>query len=87
MEEVAEIVQRFLAFALLADDDVGPQPIQEIFFVEIYTTPPGVPGLRREIKLRSGIGRILQVAPGAAGSMVERSGSQGQIVAHLLGRQ
>src|SRR5205807_10590796 len=74
VEEPAEIVQRFLACALLADDDLGPQPVQQIFFVEIYTTPPGVPSLRREIELWSGIGGVLQVAPGAAGSMVERGG-------------
>src|SRR5260370_30377636 len=68
VEEVAEIVQRFLAFALLADDDVGPQPVQQIFFVEIYTTPPGGPALRREINVRGRIGRIPQAGAGPAAS-------------------
>src|SRR5882672_9387196 len=84
---MAEIVQGFLAFALLADDDVGPKPGQQALIVEVDSAPPGLPRLRREIKLRSGIGGILQVAPGASRSVIESSGSQSKIVAHLLTRK
>src|ERR1700688_4140363 len=77
MEEMAEIVDGFLAFALLADDDVAPKPVQRVFIVEIGSAAPGVPCLRREIKFRSSVGGVLQVAPGAARSMVQVSGGRG----------
>src|SRR5579864_3475655 len=35
VEEMAEIIDRFLAFALLANDDVDPKPVQRIFIVEV----------------------------------------------------
>src|SRR5579863_9593899 len=63
VKEVAEIVDRFRALALLADDDIDPKPVERVFIVEIGAAAPGVPGLRSEIKLRSGVGGVLQVAP------------------------
>src|ERR1035438_800978 len=74
VEELAKIIQRFLAHALLADNDIGPQPVQKVFIVEVDATPPGLPGMRGEIKLRSRVGRILQIAPRAPGSVVEGGG-------------
>jgi hypothetical protein len=40
MKELAEIVERFLVFALLPDDNVGPQPAQSAFIVEIRAAAP-----------------------------------------------
>ena len=74
VEELAKIIQRFLAFALLADGDVNPQPVQRVFFVEVDAATPGFPRMRSEIKLRGCIGSVLQVAPGASRSVVEGSG-------------
>jgi hypothetical protein len=74
VEELAKIVQGLLALALLADDDVGPQPVQRVFIVEIDPSPPGFPGMRSEIELRSCIGGVLQIAPSASRSMVEGGG-------------
>src|ERR1700692_2566156 len=61
VEELAEIIDGFLVFTLLADDDVNPKPVQSIFIVEISSAAPGVPRLGREIKLGSRVGRVLQV--------------------------
>src|ERR1051326_1032203 len=67
VEEVAEIVDRLLAFALLADDYVDPEPVQRVFAVEVGAATPGIPRLGREIELRGRVGGVLQVAPLAAG--------------------
>ena len=85
MEEVAEIVDRLCALGLLADDDVDPEPVQSVFVVEIGAAAPGFPGSRREIKLRGGVGGVLQVAPFAAGSVIESGGGDRQVVAILFG--
>ena len=61
-----------MAMALLADDDIGPEPVQRVFFVEIRSAPPRVPGLGSEVKLWRGIGGVLQVAPLAARKVIER---------------
>ena len=68
VEEFAEIVDGLRAFGLLADDDVGPEPVQRVFVIEIGAAAPRFPGSRSEIKLRRGVGGVLQVAPFAAGS-------------------
>src|SRR5579872_1894680 len=87
VEKMAEIVNALRAFALLADDDIHPQPVERILIVKIDASPPGVPGLRSEIKFRRGIGGILQIAPGAAGGMVERSRRQRQVIPRLFGSE
>jgi len=76
MEKMAKVVDRFLAFALLADDDISPKPGQRTFFVEIGAATPGVPGLGRKIEFGSGISRVLQVAPLAPGSVVKCGGGR-----------
>ena len=40
MEKLAEVIQGFLAMRLLANDGVGPQPVQHIFIVIIERSPP-----------------------------------------------
>ena len=87
VKEMAEVVDGLLALALLPDDDVDPEPVQRVFIVEVGAAAPGVPRLRREIKLRGGVGGVLQVAPLAAGKVVELGGSQGKIVAVLIGAE
>src|SRR5271170_351332 len=76
VEEMAKVVEGFRALALLAEDDVDPQPIQSVFVVEVGAATPGFPGMRREIKLRSIIRGVLQVAPGSARSVIESGGGQ-----------
>ena len=73
------------AFGLLADDDVDPEPVQRVFVVEIGAAAPGFPGAGREIKFGGGVGGVLQVAPFAAGNVIEGGGGEGEIVAILLG--
>ena len=76
---------RLRAFGLLADDDVDPEPVQRVFVVEIGAAAPRLPGARRKIKLRSGVGGVLQVAPFAAGKVIEGGGGEGEVVAILIG--
>src|SRR5215467_6610799 len=85
VEKVAEIVDRFLALALLTNNDIDPQPVERAFIVEIGTTAPRVPLLRREIKLGSGVGGVLQVAPGSARNAIERGCGEREVVAILVG--
>src|SRR5579872_6653734 len=88
VEEVAEIVDRLLSFALLPDDYVDPEPVQRVFAVEIGAAAPGIPRLGREIELGRSIGRVLQIAPLAAGKVVELSSGDGQVITILcVGKQ
>src|SRR5579859_28836 len=82
---MAEIVDRLLAFALLADDYVDPEPVQRIFAVEVGAAAPGIPRLGREIELRRRIRGVLQIAPLAAWQVIELGGGYGQVVTILPG--
>src|ERR1700693_1437736 len=82
---MAEIIDGFFSLALLADGYIHPQPVQRVFIVEIDTAPPGMPGLWRKIKLRSGAGCVLQVSPRAPRSVIERGRGDRQGVTLLLG--
>ena len=62
-----------MPMALLADDDIGPEPVQRVFFVEIRSAPPRVPRLRGKIKLRGRVRGVLQVAPLAARKVIGRA--------------
>ena len=46
-----------------------------------------MPGLRSEIKFRGGVGGVLQVAPGAAGSVIKSGGGHGKVFARLVGSE
>src|SRR5712672_2988042 len=81
---MTEVVNGLLVLALLPDDDVDPEPVERVFVIKIRSAPPGMPGIRRKIKLGSRVGRVLQVAPGTPGSVVERGGGYRQIIALLV---
>src|SRR6266480_2949686 len=66
VEEMAEIVDRFLALRLLTNDRIYPQPIQDIFVVVIQRTSPGIPLAGRTLHSGHTVGSILQIAPDAA---------------------
>ena len=82
---MAEIVNRLLALALLTNNHVHPQPVQGVFAIEVCTASPGVPRLGSEIKLRRGVGSVLQIAPLPPGKVIELCGGDGEIVAILFG--
>ena len=84
---MTEIIQRLRAVTLLANNDVGPEPVQSAFVVKIDPAAPGVPGLGSEIKLRRSVGGVLQVAPGAAGCVIHPRRGLREIVARLLRSQ
>src|SRR5579859_2079143 len=81
MKEVAKIVDGFLVVSLLADDGVDPQPVENVFAVIIEFAPPGGPLVGSTLHGGNAIGRILQIAPSAAGNMIKVSGVQGEGIA------
>src|SRR5205807_963770 len=83
--KLAEVVERLLALALLADDHIRPQPVERVFIVKIDAAPPGMPCPLRKIKLRSRIGCVLQVAPFTPRKVIEGCRSHCQRVPLLLG--
>src|SRR5260370_18221967 len=71
MKKLAKIVQALCSSALLPDNDIGPEPVQRSFIVEIRASTPRPPGGKREIKLGCGGRPILQDPPVASPSMVQ----------------
>ena len=53
--------------------------------VEVGAAAPGVPSFRERNKVGGGVGGVLQVAPLAAGKVIESGGGEGEIVAILVG--
>src|SRR6185503_788464 len=60
VEEVAEIVDRLLALGLLANDGVGPQPVEFTFLIEIRASAPRLPLMRSEVEFGSKVRGVLQ---------------------------
>ena len=83
---MAEIVHGFGAVGLVANDGIDPEPVEYVFVVVVDGAAPGLPLARRALHGGNAVGGVLQVAPGAAGRVIEPGGDIGHIVAELLGR-
>ncbi len=82
----AEIVEALLVFGELADDGIGFKPDQRPLLVVVDTAPPVVPLRARVVQNLRGDGGVLEVAPGAAGAVIERSGRCSQGGPEFVGR-
>src|SRR5271170_911929 len=78
VERAAEIVERFLAAGLFADDGVGFEPDERAFVIVIDAAAPRRTFGRSAVQDLRGNGGVLQVAPGAAGAIVQRGGGGGE---------
>ena len=71
MKQFAEVVQRLGAVTLLTDDHVRPQPVKYIFVVIIDRAAVVLPSAGSHLHGGNAVGRILQIAPDAARTMIQ----------------
>ena len=86
VEGAAEVVERFLAFGLLADERVGVEPDEFAFVVEVDAAAAVAPLVAGLVELRGHVGGVLKWSPGAAATDGEAGGDEGEVFAVIFRR-